>query len=201
VAQDYAVAAVWLKQAADINHPGAQVKLGYLYVTGQGVPQNHEQARHWFQMAAWQGDKDAAHNLDVMDEQGLGQADSDAAPAPVPMPLPASESAPESASASALTPAEGPAWIFAQDPEHYTIQVVALRAPDKLYEFIDRFPEWAPFAIYRPKGNERPLWVLVQGDYPNVEAARAAVREFPTRIQKREKLWIRKFGMVQGMIE
>ena len=37
VEQDYSVAAVWLKQAADINHPGAQVKLGYLYRPGHAA--------------------------------------------------------------------------------------------------------------------------------------------------------------------
>lgn len=67
VEQDYGVSAVWLKQAADINHPGAQVKLGYLYSMGQGVPLNYDEARKWFEMAAKQDDPDAQYNLDILD--------------------------------------------------------------------------------------------------------------------------------------
>jgi septal ring-binding cell division protein DamX len=42
---------------------------------------------------------------------------------------------------------------------------------------------------------------LVQGDYPDVEAARAARDTFPAGIQRIEDLWIRKFSMVQRLIE
>ena len=182
VAQDHTVAAVWMKQAADINHPGAQNKLGYLYSTGQGVPQNFEQARRYFEMAAAQGDPDASHNLDQLFRQGLFTEGA--------------------AARSPQSPGfEDEDWIRAQNPEHYTLQVIALRAPDKLTEFVARHPDWAPFAIYRPKGNERPLWVLVQGVYTDVEAARAAARVFPSGLQKRDQIWIRKFGMVQRMLE
>jgi hypothetical protein len=236
VAQDYTVSAVWLKQAADINHPAAQVKLGYLYVTGQGVPQNYEQARRWFEMAAWQGDKDAAHNLDVMDAEGLGLAaednessivESGPVSEPVGEALPGPDVPPEArpdaqlkyatetpdrsrpappaaaADESPSTPGgdAGAAWILAQDPEHFTIQVVALRTPDKLYEFIAGHPDWSPFALYQPKDNGQPLWVLVQGAYPDAETARMAAISFPGGLQERDKLWVRKFGMVQGLIE
>ena len=105
------------------------------------------------------------------------------------------------AAAMAAEGDSGAAWILAQDPEHYTIQVVALRGVDKLHAFIADHPDWRPFAIYTPAGNARPLWVLVQGAYPDLEAARRAVAAFPPGLQKRERLWIRKFGMVQAMIE
>jgi TPR repeat protein len=209
VGQDYSIAAVWLKQAADINHPGAQVKLGYLYSTGQGVPLNYQEARRWLQMAAVQGDRDAAHNLDILDRERLGwPEDSD-------QPGPAGESKPDipavasAASAPAVAPAEPPAttamqgedWIRAQNPEHYTIQVIALRTPDNLHAFIAEHADWEPFAIYRPAGKEKPLWVLVQGVYTDVDAARAAAAAFPPGIQRPKELWIRKFAMVQDLIE
>jgi len=194
VAQDYTVAAVWLKQAADINHSGAQNKLGYLYSTGQGVPQNFQQAKHYFEMAAAQGDPDASHNLDQMFRQGLltETGGGPAAPAPTKESLAQQEK---------VWGDNGIDWIRAQNPEYYTIQVVALRAPDKLHDFITAHPDWAPFAIYQPAGNALPLSVLVQGAYADVEAARAAAQVFPPGIQQREQLWIRKFGKVQGMIE
>ena len=61
--------------------------------------------------------------------------------------------------------------------------------------------------IYHPKTQNRqtrydqPLWVRVQGAYANVEAARTARDNFPTGFQKRKDLWIRKFGMIQRLIE
>jgi TPR repeat protein len=209
VAQDFAMSSVWLKQAADINHAGAQVKLGYLYSTGQGVPLNYQEARRWLEMAAVQGDPDAAYNLDILSREGLGWAEdgdprgSPAASAPGIEGV--TKASAEAVAGQALPSAPaadlGEAWIKSQDPEHYTIQVIALRVPDNLYEFIARHDDWQPFAIYRPAGTERPLWVLIQGVYPDVDAARAAAAALPSGLQKREELWIRKFAMVQGLLE
>ena len=95
----------------------------------------------------------------------------------------------------------GENWILEQDPDKYTIQVVALRQPEQLHTFMDRYPQLAPFAIYRQLRYENPLWVLIQGDYADVDAARAAVTSFPRDLTKRDKLWIRRFQMVQGLIE
>lgn len=198
VEQDYAVSAVWLKQAADINHPGAQTKLGYLYVQGEGVPQNYQEAVRWFQRAAAQGDPDAVHNLDVMFEQGIFEEESGGPVSRDPVstkPLASSAPAPHPASD------RGEGWIMQQDPEHYTIQVIALRRPEKLHAFITGHEDWAPFSIYRQSRYEEPLWVLVQGVYPDVETARAARDAFPPGLQKTDDLWIRKFGMVQRLIK
>jgi septal ring-binding cell division protein DamX len=79
--------------------------------------------------------------------------------------------------------------------------VIALSAPEKLHTFIAENETWAPFAIYGQCRYEKPLWVMVQGDYADVESARAAARSFPPGIQQRDRLWIRKFGMVQRLIE
>jgi len=185
VPQDYGIATVWLKQAADINHPGAQTKLGYLYTMGQGVPQNYGEAARYFQLAAAQGDPDARHNLDMLAQQGLLPAEEQAVAAAEPVPgLDAGE-----------------AWILQQDPEHYTIQVIALRSLEKLHAFIAAHPDWSPFAIYHQSRYEKPLWVMVQGAYADVEAARLARDAFPAGLQNHEDLWIRKFGMVQRLIE
>ncbi len=209
VEQDYAVSAVWLKQAADINHPGAQVKLGYLYSTGQGVPLNYQEARRWLQLAAEQGDRDAAYNLNILDREGLGWPEDSDRPGSGGQPEPVIPASAPAASLSAVSPAElfttnadqGADWIRTQDPEHYTIQVIALRTPDKLVEFKTLHPDWEPFAIFRPAHNAKPLWVLVQGVYTDIEAARAAAAAFPPGLQRREEILVQTFGMVQGMIE
>jgi TPR repeat protein len=204
VAQDYNISVVWLKQAADINHPGAQNKLGYLYSTGQGVPRNYQEAAKWLQMAAEQGDEDALHNLEILEETGLGDAGLGDADRPGILELPGAEGPAENNQPGPdLIPGSdaGQGWIAAQDPEHYTIQVIALRQAEKLHAFIADHPDWAPFAIYSQSRYQEPLWVLVQGAYAEVESARAARDVFPSGLQKQEDLWIRKFGMIQGLIE
>jgi septal ring-binding cell division protein DamX len=46
-----------------------------------------------------------------------------------------------------------------------------------------------------------PIYVLVQGSYPTVEAARAARDAFPRAINPPNQVWIRQFGKVQEIIE
>jgi TPR repeat protein len=197
VQQDYGVSAVWLKQAADINHPGAQAKLGYLYTTGQGVPQNYQEAAKWLQLAAQQGDPDARYNLDILEEAGLLSTSIPDISGTVPDPV----SAPDSRIYPLPGRDAGEAWILQQDPERYTIQVIALRAPEKLHAFIAEHPDWSPLALYRMTGYAGSLWVMMQGDYADVEAAREAVKSFPGDLRRHGDLWIRKFGMVQSLIE
>jgi TPR repeat protein len=225
---DYSVSAVWFKQAADINHPGAQVKLGYLYSTGQGVPQNFQEAQRWFEMAAAQGDPDAKHNLDVMFRAGLLSAkgevksaaepvvgDRELAQGPVEQAATAAAgtefAAPVQADTAAI-PVEKPKkriwpkkalgeeWILEQNPERYTIQVIALSKPDKLREFVAAHPEWAPFAIYTPSELGNRIWILLQGVYDDPAAARSAKARFPPGLEAPEKLWIRKYGRVRELL-
>jgi len=92
-------------------------------------------------------------------------------------------------------------WIRQRDPQHFTIQVIALLSQEKLHSFIEANEDWAPFAIYRQVWKNQPLFVLLQGDYGSVEEARAAAARFPSGLQKQSELWIRKFGMVQSLLK
>jgi localization factor PodJL len=66
-----------LEQAAALGHPPAQLQLGELYKTGQGVDQDLGQARTWFRRAAVGGNVLAMHRIGVMTARGDGgQADS-----------------------------------------------------------------------------------------------------------------------------
>jgi TPR repeat protein len=50
----------------------AQIRLGELYAKGRGVPQNHNQARMWYEKAAAQGHPIAQNNLAELYFAGLG---------------------------------------------------------------------------------------------------------------------------------
>jgi len=60
------------KQAAEKGNVIAQNTLGFLYLNGQGVKQDYEQAVTWFHKAAAQEYRDAQYNLSVMYKLGQG---------------------------------------------------------------------------------------------------------------------------------
>jgi hypothetical protein len=69
--EDDAAMLRWLRESACRGYPVAQISLGTLYATGDGVPQDHLEAYLWFARAAEQGDPEArwmaadlAKNLD-----------------------------------------------------------------------------------------------------------------------------------------
>jgi len=252
VQQDTSEAASWLQLSAELQHPGAQSKLAFLYSTGQGVKQSTFEALKWWQMAANQGDADAQYNLGVAYRDGLGvQPDADlsikwfreAAANGNYLSAAAVENYEQTGSlltvhGTRITPREslngrkslsipgddtpvlvsdpvlekeiehGPSiheygedWIRQRAPDNYTIQVIALSAPEKLLDYIRLHPELEPLAIYAQSRYQQPIWVMVQGDYSDLESARMAVQNFPTDMQQRDKLWIRHFKMVQGLLE
>jgi uncharacterized protein len=62
----------WLRLAAEQGHAQAQHNLGFMYDSGQGVPQNDAEAMKWYRLAAEQGHADAQYNLGVMYRDGQG---------------------------------------------------------------------------------------------------------------------------------
>ncbi|MGC1361021.1 MAG: tetratricopeptide repeat protein [Silvibacterium sp.] len=52
VPQDYALAAIWYRKAAEQGSAQAQYMLGGAYATGQGVPQDYAEAYFWLDLSA-----------------------------------------------------------------------------------------------------------------------------------------------------
>jgi TPR repeat protein len=61
-----------LGTAAEQGDAEAQSFLGVLYKEGWGVPQNYDEALHWFQAAAEQGNAEAQSFLGVLYKEGWG---------------------------------------------------------------------------------------------------------------------------------
>ena len=66
-----------LKADVEQGDADAQYILGYMYDTGEGVPQNHTEAVRWYRMAAEQGLASAQVNLGVMYDTGEGVPEND----------------------------------------------------------------------------------------------------------------------------
>ena len=67
-----------LLQFAEEGSPGAQLVLGGLYDTGEGVPEDDAEAVRWYRLAAEQGLAEAQVNLGVMYDNGEGVPEDDA---------------------------------------------------------------------------------------------------------------------------
>ena len=62
----------WFRKAAEKGVANAQYDLGTMYVIGQGVSQNYQEAESWFRKAAEKGDARAQIKLGRMYAEGQG---------------------------------------------------------------------------------------------------------------------------------
>jgi TPR repeat protein len=69
---DFVAAAKLLPALAERGNARAQTMLGFLYETGQGVPQAYEAASYWYRRAAEQGDTTAQYLLGLAYNNGHG---------------------------------------------------------------------------------------------------------------------------------
>jgi TPR repeat protein len=68
-----AEAASWTRKAAEQGHAEAQLILGTLYETGNGVPQDLSRAMTWYRMAADNGNASAQALLGANENQAIGR--------------------------------------------------------------------------------------------------------------------------------
>ncbi|MGH8489545.1 MAG: tetratricopeptide repeat protein [Gammaproteobacteria bacterium] len=70
--QDYETALREFKTVAAAGDENAQYNVGLMYLKGQGVPENPEEASRWFHRAAMQGQVDAQSFLGALHADGEG---------------------------------------------------------------------------------------------------------------------------------
>lgn len=69
---DYNAAARQLTPLAERGNARAQAMLGFMYATGQGMPQNYDAASYWYRLSAEQGDTTAQYLLGLAYDKGQG---------------------------------------------------------------------------------------------------------------------------------
>jgi uncharacterized protein len=70
--RDFATAVRLLRPLADQGNAEAQMRLGFMYVAGEGIPQDYVEALKWFRLAADQGQANAQCFLGLMYFEGRG---------------------------------------------------------------------------------------------------------------------------------
>jgi DamX protein len=91
---------------------------------------------------------------------------------------------------------KGAGWIATQDPQHYTLQLIAAGNEAAVVDFIRRHhlePEAAYFARDR---NGKPWYTVIYGSFGDREAARTALGRLPAAVNQATP-WIRRFEDVQ----
>jgi TPR repeat protein len=69
---DYGTAARLLLPLAERGNARAQAMVGFMYATGQGLPQAYDAAGYWYRLAAEQGDTTAQYLLGLAYDKGQG---------------------------------------------------------------------------------------------------------------------------------
>ena len=217
VKQDYGKAFQWFSKAAKQGDVDGQYNLGIFYLNGWGTEQNKTMAAQYLAAASAQGDEGAEAALQGLLPALTSDEKSKVDPGPSPERRIESHSyeAPRHPREAPRHPRESgdlqqspeisilqpPTWIQSQNPNHYTIQVIGLSKKSSLENLVKGHDHLTPFATYNLQRNNKPLYLLIQGVYSNVEDARKAKANFPKAIQNPKELWIRKFEKIQELIK
>src|SRR5215510_1669495 len=76
---DYNTAARLLLPQAERGSARAQGMVGFMYATGQGLPQAYDAASYWYRLAAEQGDTTSQYLLGLAYDKGQGVPQDDVA--------------------------------------------------------------------------------------------------------------------------
>lgn len=87
-------------------------------------------------------------------------------------------------------------WILSQNPDHYTLQVVAGENLDTIDDFIKEHQLKDNIAYYHSLRKGKDWYGLVYGNYDTKQLAVAAVDQLPPKL-KRIDPWIRPLGGIQ----
>ena len=68
-----ASSSVSVARAAVLGDANAQLRLGFMYEYGRGIPQDYLLAAYWYRRAAEQGNPRGQHLLGLMYDRGLGR--------------------------------------------------------------------------------------------------------------------------------
>lgn len=93
----------------------------------------------------------------------------------------------------------GTTWLLERPAAHFTLQLLGVRSESSLLKFISQSQIPDPVAYFHTEYKGGDWYVLVQGDYPTMTAARAAIAKLPASIRK-SKPWPRTFSTVHADI-
>lgn len=221
VEQDDLKAAEWWRKAADQDFAPAQFNLATQYYFGRGVQKDEETAIRWYRRAADNGHAQAKRLFSMTDspasrpQAGSTQVAVASTPAPAGSASPAAATATTTAAAAgspAMPSPSAPAaeaaaggvrdqgWLLAQEPDDYTLQLLATNDEAQLRAFLDKHTFSEPVAYFAFQRDGKQWYAAVHGAYPGKAQAQNAVAALPPDVGKNPP-WIRQFEGIQKLIK
>lgn len=87
------------------------------------------------------------------------------------------------------------AWLWSQDPRHYTLQLLGGRNDKNIQQFIRKYKLRDKAIYFHTKHNQRNWYALVYGSYSNRSDALKAIKKLPPALQKTAP-WARSFASI-----
>lgn len=76
--------------------------------------------------------------------------------------------------------------------QHYALQLAAMKSMSAAHEFINQYQISTLATVYQTRRNGEPWFIIVTGDYPDVQAARQAELRFPEPLQALQP-WVKSY--------
>jgi len=92
------------------------------------------------------------------------------------------------------------AWLWSQDPSHYTLQLLGGQTEAGIQRFIRDHKLSGKAVYYRTTRNQRPWYVLVYNSYPDYTSAKAAIATLPASLRK-TRPWPRSFAGIHAELQ
>lgn len=113
-------------------------------------------------------------------------------PKPAPAPAPTTRPAPAQAPATAGA-AQANSWYAAQSKSHYTLQVLGTSTESAARAFVSQ--NGGQYRYFKKMHQGKPLFVITYGSFASRDAAQAAVKTLPAKVQA-GKPWPKTFASV-----
>lgn len=92
------------------------------------------------------------------------------------------------------------AWLWSQDPSHYTLQLLGTHQLDKVKQFIKQHQLQGKVIYYHTLRDRQDWYILLYGTYPKNSDARLALQQLPSPIKKLSP-WVRNFSAVHAEMD
>ena len=89
------------------------------------------------------------------------------------------------------------AWLWSQNPQHFTIQLLGGHNLEALLRFMQKHKLEKQASFYRTRRNGSQWFVLLHGSYADHNKAKAAIEKLPAEIRKTSP-WPRRFLDIHG---
>lgn len=111
-------------------------------------------------------------------------------------PIGSSPKSPASNPPATALPASKNTWLWSQDPEYFTIQLIGSRSEQAIQRYIEEQNLGNQVAYFKTRRNGATWYALVHGSFATKKEAKDAIKKLPPAL-RRSSPWVRKFADIR----